>query len=208
MLPTLSPFPSSFKIVLSCKAETLESPASIAVITHPEHARLELFLTAFARLAPVLKLPEGQFTIVANVGRNGVIISPRFPHISVSGFLAQLAVIGADDLAEVRRQVEGYPYKKIACEYERLTREAKRTRRIMPRVEMDYSLLLHLTVADVLGGPATTIRTSPRRDVIRLRGVPFNIAFARLANDTIVKNTRAFLRARLPILGNPRSTRS
>lgn len=204
MLPILSRLPSSFLIVLTCEAETPERPAFIAVSTHPEHMLLQTFLVGFVRLAPVLKLPDGRFTVVANLGRNAIAISPRLPSAPLTGFLTQLAAIGADDLAEIRRQVEGYPYDRIASEYERLTLTAKRTRRVLPTLELDATPLLPVRVVDVLGGPATTIRLSPRKDVIRLRGVPFNQTFARLANDTIFTNTRAALRARLPIIGNPR----
>lgn len=163
MPPAFSRLPSSFHIALCCEAETPECPAFISVSTHPEHTLLESFLTGFVRLAPVLKLPNAQFTVVANLGRNAIAVSPSLPSAPLTGFLCQLAAIGADDLAEIRRQVEGYPYDRIASEYERLTQKANRTRRVMPSLELDASPLLPVRVVDVLGGPATTIRLSPKK---------------------------------------------
>ena len=200
-----SAFPTYFQIVLSCEAQTPDYPCVIHANSHPTHSHIDLYLTALERLVPLLKLPAGQITAVAHVGRNEVAFSPRLPSVALTGFLSQIALLGGEDLAEVRRQVEGYPYERIAQEYERLTREAKRTRRALPLIELDKSPLLTFTILDVLGGPSTTIRISEQRDVIRLRGVPFNHVFAALANDAIMKNARAAICARLPILGNPRT---
>ncbi len=207
--PKSSAFPTSFQIVLHSEAETPDTPCSLHVNTHPVHDHIDLYLTAFQRLAPLLMLAGGEITVVAHVTRNEVAFSPRVPSGPLSGFLSQIAMVGASDLAEVRRQVEGYPYEKIAELYEQLTRKAKRTRRVMPMVTIDTSLMLASVVTDVLGGPAIAIRLSPQRDAIRLCGLPFNQPFAGLANDAIMRNARAAIKARLPILGRPKpSTRS
>ncbi|MBI5793536.1 hypothetical protein HZA87_00395 [Candidatus Uhrbacteria bacterium] len=209
MLPPLCSVPSSFQIILSCKAETPDAQADMSASTHPVHNRIEVYLTAFTPLAPLLKLPEGELRVAVHTGRDSVAFWPKPSSAPLSEFLAHLALLGAEDLAEIRRQVEGYPYRQIAEEYKQRTLAARRTRRITPLIELDSSPLLPLTVSSVLGGPSTMIRTSSRRDVIRLRGVPFNHAFARLANDCLVKNMRAALKAYLPILGRSRhSTRS
>lgn len=174
----------------------------------PEHHIIDRHLTAFAQISPALDLPDHGFTALARPGHNTVTFLPSFPSALVSRFLSQLALLGAGDLSDVCRQVEGYPYETIAEEYERATRAAHRTRRSMPDIELDDCPLLPITVANVKGGPSTIIRTSSHKDLIRVRGVPRNHEFARLANEAILKNMRAFVRARLPIVGHPRSARS
>jgi hypothetical protein len=203
--PVLASIPSSFQVLLSIRHATPDTPSIVVSRTHPEHTRIDLCLNAFARLAPLINLPEGGLTAAARAGSNEVVFTPNLPSTPVTGFLSMLTLLGADDLAEVRRQVRWYPYEKIASEYERFTHEAKRTRRVMPTVILDTAPFLSLEVVDVLGGPSVMIRLSEQRDVIRLRGLPFNQTFARLANDALMKNMRAAIRARLPILGNSRS---
>ena len=184
------------------------SPAFISARSIPEHHLIELALDAFAKLAPKLDLPDGSISVNARPIHNGVTFLAKLPPPPIAGFLSDLALMGAADLANIRHQVEGYPYDHIAREYERATLEARRTRRVLPEIELDSSPLLPLTVANVIGGPATTIRTSSKKDLIRVRGVPFNHEFAHLANDAILKIMRDAIRARLPIIGNLRSAHS
>lgn len=202
--PKSSAFPTSFQIVLTFKAETPDEPCLVHASTHPRHEYIDEYLMAFKSLAPLLDLPNGQTHVVAHVGRNEVAFFSRLPSVPLSGFLSQIALLGSEDLAEVRRQVEGYPYELIAQEYVRITLAAKRIRRTMPIIELDKSPMLPLRVINVLGGPSTIIRISRQRDVIRLRGVPFNQVFAGIANNAILKNARAAISFRLPILGRHR----
>ena len=119
-----------------------------------------------------------------------------------------LALFGADNLTEMRRQVEGYPYERIADAYVKCVLEGGRARRTLPKIEMDRTPFMHLHMPGKQGGPSVVIRTSGTRDVIRLRGIPFNQPFARLANDAIDDAVRRALTARLPILKRARPTGS
>lgn len=204
MPPSASRLPAFFQIILSCIEPSEDALAEIQARTSPPHPRIDICLDAFAQLAPLLDLPEGEVCVTTAIGRTDVTVAPRILPKTIMSFLIELVQLGADDLAEIHRQVEGYPYERIAKEYERLTRAAKRTRRSIPQIGIDASPLLPIRVMDVLGDPATTIRLSRNRDVIRLRGVPFNQPFARLANELILRKAQVAIKAHLPILGNPR----
>jgi hypothetical protein len=175
--------------------------------TVPEHNRIDAYCTLLTRLAPLLKLPTRDIKAVAQIGKTCVSLLPGLVDASLQCFLSELVLIGVDDLAEMRRQAEGYPYERIADAYVNWVCAARRTRRVLPKIELDRSPFLPMTVANVMGGPAVTIRTSKHRDVIRLRGVPFNQPFARLVNEHIEANMRQVLSTRLPVLGRLSSPR-
>ena len=205
MPPSLPAFPTTFSIHVTCQKDSSLATVEVTATCEPEHRYIEPCLAAFARLGERLDLPEGTLKITCQVGKKSVAFSQHCPSRRVSAFLAELAIIGMDDLAEMRRQVEGYPYEAIADEYVRVTLEHRRVRHKLPKIELDTSLWLPLTVADVIGGPATVIRTTSPRDSIRLRGIPFREPFAKLANEHIERNMRRELLERLPILRSPPS---
>ncbi len=208
MPPKPSAFPSSFSLTLTYTPAKGDQPAELRTQTVPEHNRIDAYCAVLARLAPLLKLPTGDIKAVAQVGKNRVSLLPGLVDAPLQGFLSELVLIGVDDLAEMRRQAEGYPYERIADAYVDWIRTARRTRRVLPKIEMDRSPFLPMTVMNVMGGPAVTIRTSKQRDVIRLRGIPFNQPFARLANEHIEDTMRQVLSKRLPVLGRLSSPRT
>ncbi len=171
--------------------------------TNPPHVVIDKYLDAIAELGELLGLEEGLLHVTIAENQRHVRFSSLISNRPVRRLLVQLTIIGNDDLCEVRRQVDGYPYEAIATLYASSVIQNALVRRNLPVINLNTTPMLALSVAEVLGGPATTIRVGTKKDTVTLRGLPFNQPFARLVNDELMRRTKGAIKKHLPIIGRP-----
>ncbi len=202
MSPKSPSFPARFTLSLVCTKEE-GRPLYVRGSTDPTHLVIDKYIDAIAELGELLGLEEGELRVNTSEQQGSVRFSSMVSDRPIRRLLAQLTLIGNDDLCEVRRQVEGYPYEAIATLYAACVMQNALIRRNLPVINLNTTPMLALNVAEVLGGPATTICIGVKKDTLTLRGLPFNQPFARLVNDEILRRTKNAIKPHLPIIGRP-----
>lgn len=180
--------PSTFSLGFQSPEEDDRVPA--VPFTCPEHAQILSILFAFAN-SGVIRLEEGrrievecQFNpkriVVSGLARNDRDAADRNRTERVLRSLGSFAMVGSEDLRNVRLWVDGYPYARIASEYANELRLRNRHPTVLPDIAVDDSPFLPMTFQGA--EPMRVSILSKRRVRIRLRGMPYGSPFARAAN--------------------------
>lgn len=186
---SLEYLPSTFSLGFQTPEEDDRVPA--VPFTCPEHAQILTVLFAFAS-SGVIRLEEGrhidvecQFNpkriVVRGITRNEGKPADREKSERLLRFLGRLAMVGSEDLRNVRMWVDGYPYARIASEYANELRLRNRHPTVLPDIAVDDSPFLPMTFQGA--EPMRVSILSKRRTRIRLRGLPYGSPFSRAAND-------------------------
>ncbi len=194
--------PSTFSLGFQSPDEDDRLPA--VPFTCPEHAQILDILFSLAN-SGVIRLEkrrridvECQFNpkriVIRGLARNegGPIERKEIERVLRS--LGSLAMVGSEDLRNVRMWVDGYPYARIASEYANELRLRNKHPSILPDIAVDDSPFLPMTFQG--SEPMRVTILSKRRLRIRLRGLPYGSPFAKAANEEMRRRvTEAVARA-------------